>query len=312
MSDQFKGINFAGYGGYELTSHLKYNIKWFLDQGMVEHGAYDAYTIGAASFFDSDESELHPVADERFVDGIVWEGAGREWVWESGLMVPSGAIEPFRPSGVYVDGNFYPTQYVVPCSYAHHVDYLNGRILFQLPQNSESDIRAAFTRRAVHVGFDEQEEFRTLMLEALEEFSRDRSPTSTPTRENQIWLPSIFIEVESGRQRGLQLGGGQIKTRFVHLHIFADKPADRDLLMDWLDKQSRSVFFMADLNKITFPYDEFGDVVPGTTNWRDLVDAYPYRKLRVVDGTMTKLDSLNQDLFRARVTWEIEIDIGNI
>ena len=82
--------------------------------------------------------------------------------------------------------------------------------------------------------------------------------------------------------------------------------------MDWLDKQTRTTFVMADLNKITFPFDEFGDIVPGITNWPDLIAAHPFRKLRVQDGTMRKLDSLNNDLFRARVTWEVEIDVGNI
>lgn len=312
MSFEFKGINSAGFGGYELTDQLMYNIKWFIDQGLVENGAYDIFQNGDQSFYDSTESRLHPVRDERFVDGIVWEGAGRSWVWESGLQVPSGAIEPFRVSGVYVDNDFFPQQTSGPCKYAHHVDYLNGRVLFEMPQNSGTKIEAEYARRNVHVSFAEQKEFRALMLKAFEEFLTDKSTSSNPIRENQIWLPSIFIEVDSGEQRGLQLGGGQIKTRIVNLFIFADNPHDRNLLMDWLDKQSRSVFMMADLNQIIFPFDEFGDIVPGTTNWPDLVEAYPYRKLRVVDGKMVKIDSLNSELFRARITWEVEIDIGNI
>lgn len=311
MSFEFRGIQLGGLGGYELTDQLTYNIKWFIDQGLVEHGGYGLYTLAEpSSFFDADEANLHPVADERFVSGIVWEGAGREWVWESGLSVPSGATEPFRVSGVYVNGTFHSQ--AENGHFAHHIDYQNGRILFVLPQNSDDVIQVEFTRRSVHVGFAEQEDFRLLMLESLKEFALNESPSSTPAREHQIWLPSIFVEVESGEQRGLQLGGGQIKTRFINLHIFADNPSDRNLLMDWLDKQSRKVFIMADLNAVTFPFDEFGDVVPGATNWPDMVDQHPFRKLRIVDGKIRKLDSLNTGLFRAKVTWEVEIDIGTI
>jgi len=311
MAFEFKGISVAGLGGYELTDQLTYNIKFFIDQGLIEHGGYGIYTLAEpSSFFDVDEANLHPVVDERFVSGIVWEGAGREWVWESGLSVPSGAVEPFRVSGVHVNGVFHPRS--VSGHFAHHVDYQNGRILFVLPQNPNDIIQAEFTRRSVHVGFAEQEDFRLLMLESLEEFISDKSPSSTPAREHQIWLPSIFVEVESGEQRGLQLGGGQIKTRFINLHIFADNPSDRNLLMDWLDKQSRKVFMMADLNATILPFDEFGDIVPGVTNWPDMVRAHPFRKLRIMDGKMRKLDSLNSDLFRAKVTWEVEIDVGNI
>lgn len=311
MSFEFRGIQLGGFGGFELTDQLTYNIKWFIDQGLIEHGGYGIYTLAEpSSFYDTDETDLHLVEDERFVSGIVWEGAGREFVWESGLSVPSGAIEPFRVSGVYVNGTFHPQ--AESGNFAHHIDYQNGRILFVLPQSPNDTIQAEFTRRSVQVGFAEQEDFRLLMKEALVEFQTDQSPSSTPAREHQLWLPSIFIEVESGEQRGLQLGGGQIKTRFINLHIFADNPSDRNLLMDWLDKQSRKVFMMADLNAITLPFDEFGDVVPGVTNWPDMVDQHPFRKLRIVDGKMRKLDSLNAGLFRAKVTWEIEIDVGTI
>jgi len=311
MSFEFKGITAFGLGGYELTDQIAYNLKFFLDQGFVEHGGFGIYQLDSESFFDDDEEVLHPVKDERFVEGIVWEGAGREWVWESGLNVPSGAIEPFRVSGVHVNGTFYP-QAILGCPFAHHVDYQHGRILFVNPQNPDDKIQTEFTRRSVHVAFADREEFRLLMLESIEEFLSDKSPSSTPIREHQIWMPSIFIEVESGEQRGLQLGGGQIKTRIINLHIFADNPQDRNLLMDWLDKQSRKTFMMADLNKITFPFNEFGDIVPGTTNWADMIDQHPFKKLRIMDGKVRKLDSLNSDVYRAKVTWEIEIDIGNI
>jgi len=311
MAFEFKGVLSTGLGGYELTDQLIYNLKWFIDQGLVEHGGYGIYTLAEPdSFYDTDETNLHIVEDERFVSGIVWEGAGHGWVWESGLSVPSGAIEPFRVSGVYVNSTFHAQ--ADSGIFAHHIDYQNGRILFELPQNPDDLIQAEFTRRSVQVGFAEHKEFRSLMRESLIEFQTDQSPSSTPTREHQVWLPAIFIEVESGEQRGLQLGGGQIKTRFINLHIFADNPHDRNLLMDWLDKQSRKTFMMTDLNAVTLPFDEFGDIVSGVTNWPDMVDQHPFKKLRVVDGKMRKLDSLNTGLFRAKVTWVVEIDIGTI
>ncbi len=310
MGVNFKGINVGGFGGFELTDQLQYNLKWFLDWGLLNRGAYSIYEYDSASWYDSDESQLHVVPDERYEQGRVWEGAGREWVWESGVSLGSGAVDPFRVSGVYIDGDFYPkTQTGIN---RHHIDYLNGRIIFDEPKNAGDDIRAEYTRRSVHVGFADEPDFRLMMLNAVEEFLMDSSPSGTPAREHQIWLPSVFIELTSGKQRGLQLGGGQIKTRYVTFHIFADNPSDRNLLMDWIDYQSRTTFWMADLNNITFPFDQYGDIVDGVTNWVNMASSYPWKRLRVIDSESAKINSLNAQLFRARVTWEIEVEMGSI
>ncbi len=310
MSFNFKGINKGGFGGYELTDQLQYNLKWFLDWGLLNRGAYGIYEFDSVSWYDDDESQLHVVSDERYEQGRVWEGAGHEWVWESGVSLGSGAVDPFRVSGVYIDGDFYSIDSAGINS--HHVDYLNGRIIFDEPKSADDDIRAEYSRRSVHVGFADNPEFRVMMLNSLEEFLTDSSPSGTPTREHQIWLPSIFIEVSSGKQRGLQLGGGQIKTRYVTFHVFADNPQDRNLLMDWLDYQSRTTFWMADLNNITFPFDEYGDIVSGVTNWPNMVSSNPWKRLRVIESNSATINSLNSQLFRARVIWETEIDFGNI
>lgn len=310
MAINFKGTNIGGFGGFELTDQLLYNLKWFLDWGLLSRGAYSVFERGDASWLDDTEVELHVVPDDRYEQGRVWEGVGREWVWESGVSLGSGAIDPFRVSGVYIDGDFYPTSETGINS--HHVDYLNGRIIFDEPKSEDDLIEAEYTRRSVHVGFADDPDFRVMMLNAVEEFISDLSPSGTPAREHQLWLPSIFIEVKDGKQRGQQLGGGQIKTRFVTFHIFADNPQDRNLLMDWLDYQSRSLFWMADLNQLTFPFDEYGDIVAGITNWPAMVTAYPWKRLRVMDSVLSTINSLNSQLFRARVTYEVEIDFGGI
>ncbi len=306
----FKGISEGGFGGYELTEQLQRNLKWFLDWGLANNGAYSIYEYNSVSWYSDDEAKLYPIEDGRYQSGQVWEGAGHEWVWESGISLGSGYTDPFRVSGVYIDSTFYPND--SSGIYAHHIDYLNGRIIFDEPKSLTDDIRAEFTRRSVHVGFADSKEFRTVMLNSLEEFLTDSLPSGTPAREHQLWLPSIFIEVANGKQRGQQLGGGQIKTKYVNFHIFADHPQDRNLLMDWLDYQSRSAFRMADLNSIIFPFDEYGDLVSGVTNWPTMASEYPWKLLRTLDSTSATINSLNSQLFRARVTWEIEVDMGNL
>ena len=76
--------------------------------------------------------------------------------------------------------------------------------------------------------------------------------------------------------------------------------------------QSGSAFLLADLNSITWPFDQYGDIVDGITNWPDMASEFPWKKIRIMDGRSTNINSLNQRLFRGRVTFEVEIDIGNI
>jgi hypothetical protein len=310
MSLNFKGIGEGRFSGFELTDQIQYNLKFFIDWNLLQNGAYGIYEYSSESWYDDDESVLHLVPDERYEPGRVWEASAREFAWESGVSFGSGIADPFRVSGVYIDGNFYPTSSTG--INRHHVDYLNGRIIFDEPKSENDDIRVEYTQRSVHVGFADDPEFRVMMLNAVEEFQTDSLPSGTTSREHQLWLPSIFIGTSTGEQRGLQLGGGQIKTRFITFHIFADNPQDRNLLMDWLDYQGRTTFWMADLNQITFPFDEYGDLVPGVTNWVDMVSDYPWKKLRGIESKMETINSLNSQLFRARVIWEIEIDVGNI
>ena len=197
MALTFKGISDGGFGGFELTDQLNYNIKWFLDWNFLNHGAYGIYEYNSSSWYDDDESKLHPVSDERYEQGRVWEGVGRSWVWESGVSLSSGAVDPFRVSGVYIDGDFYSIN--SSGINRHHVDYLNGRIIFDEPKSADDDIRAEYVRRSVHVGFADSSEFRVMMLNAVEEFWTDSLPSGTTSREHQIWLPSIFSEVGTGK-----------------------------------------------------------------------------------------------------------------
>jgi len=307
MALTFKGIPSGGFGGYSLTDEMLYNVKFWLDWGLLHHGAFSEYRYSDTSYYSDEDARLHAVPDERYGDGRVWEGVGPEWVWESGVAV---ANPPFQVSGINVNGAFYPTGTTGPCAF--HVDYQHGRIIFDRQQNLTDDVRADYCHRQVQVAFADHPDFRRLMQQSVEDFLTDAEPSGTPAREHQVWLPSIFIQVDRGTQRGLQLGGGQIKTREVRLFIFADNPTDRNLLADWLDFQSRSALVMADLNAAPFPFDAYGDLASGALTWPQMAQGHPGYKLRIQNGEMARLNSVNPRLFRARVSWTVEIDVGGI
>lgn len=306
MALNFKGIE-ESFGGYALTDQLLTNLKMWLDHGLLNQGAYGTVQIGHGSLYSDDESYLRLADEAGFYRGQVWEGFGREWVWESGISIQD---PPFRVSGVYVNGDFHPAS--ERGAFAHHIDYQNGRVIFDNPQSPNAQIQAEYCYRMVTVASADHPEFRELIQMGLQEFADNPFPSGTPERDHQVWLPAIFLDVERGSQRGLELGGGQIKTRSVILHVFADRIGDRNLLADWLDYQSRTAFVMADMNTASMPFDHYGDVVSGAGNWVSMASSHPWRKLRILDGKLRKLPSLNPNLFRARIEWEAEIDMPGV
>jgi hypothetical protein len=307
--NNFKSVGVGGYAGYELTDQLLYNIKAFLDWGLLQKGGYNFYLLNQDSFFAENESKLRATTDGRYPQNCIWEGVG-EWVWESGVTPINSGEAPFRPSGVYINEIFIPSSSTGPSR--HHFDFLNGRVIFEEGQNPDDDIRAEYTSRAVRIRFSDSSEFQNLMLESIEEFLSNTVPSGTTSKDHGAWLPSIYISIDSGTGRGLELGGGQIKTRVVTLHIFCDTAGDRNLLLDLLDYNNRTAFTMFDLNKIPFPINEFGSPVSGATNWVDLMDTYSWKKLRITEGSCKTINSLNTKLFRGQVRWNIEVDLGNI
>lgn len=307
MGINFKGIDAAGVAGYSLTDHILYSLKFWIDHNLVANGGFDIYRVGQDSFLANDEASLKYAPDERYPDRTVFESVGRGFIWEQGGTIPS---EVFRISGVYLNEIFVPVTDTGPNRF--HVDNINGRVIFDESVAVDDIISANYCSRAIYTGFSDSKEFQLLMLDSIDEFLRGETPLSTPSKEHQVWLPAIFLSLDSGTGRGLQLGGGQIKERIITLYIFANDNGYRNLLMDFLDFQNRAAFNIINLNETTLPFDQYGDIIPGTTNFIDLMTANPYRKMRITEGTCKVLNSLNSNLFRAKVVWKCEIDMGGI
>ena len=218
------------------------------------------------------------------MDGQVWNGFGREWIWESGVTV---AEPPFRVSGVYISSEFHPVNETGP--YSHHVDYQNGRVVFDVPQDPNAHHSGGVLSSARQRGPGGSSRVPGAYAARHSGVrAPPRRPPARPPESTRFGCPPSSLTWSAAAQRGLELGGGQIKTRNIVLHIFADRVSDRNLLADWLDLQSRAAFDLADLNSVTLPFDSYGGVVSGVTNWPDMAAQYPWKKLRIMDGEVSK------------------------
>jgi len=195
MSLQFKGIT-EGFGGYSLTDQILSNLKLWINNALLSHGCFEAVRLNSSTLFAADESILKPELKENMMDYRSWVGLGKEWVWESGIGISD---PPFRVSGVYVNGEFHPSTEIGV--YAHHVDYLNGRVIFDNPQPATNIIQAEYCYRSVMVDTVDCPDFRELMQDSIKSFDQDIFPSGQLDRNRQVWLPAIFIDFSAGQQR---------------------------------------------------------------------------------------------------------------
>ena len=312
----------ATFDEYKLTHQLKYNFKFWLDHNLCEQGAFFNVTIPTIGWQGFDESRLMPVNDPRHTEpdgtfcvsgAMIWEGRGKEWVWESGLVnVPS---QPIEVSGVFVNGTFHDKDDTG--EFAHIIDYSNGRIVFAGPVDINANVQAEYSYRRVFVGFADQDEFRQIIREAVieqvEEFdSAPGSGLAVHTKEHRIYLPAIFIQPDEGNfEGGLQLGGGQIRTKNVILHIITDHESDRDLLVDLLELQDQSRITFFDLNKIPFPLEFDGSLSSGALTWTQLTTQFKWKKIRIDNARSSVFNPGAQGgLWRGQVRYSIEMDFG--
>ncbi len=320
MSQAFKGS--LNINEYKTTHQLKYNFKFWLDHNLAEQGAFFNVNLGTLGWQDDDESRLMPVNDPRYTEpdgsfctsgAFIWEGRGKEWVWESGLNVGT----PIQVSGVYVDDIFVSNSSTG--NFAHHIDYSNGRVIFNGPVDTRSTVRAEYSWRQVFVGFSDFDEFRQIIREAtVEQFEEfDAAPGSglaIHSKENRVYLPSIFIEPGEGTTiGGLELGGGQIKGRTVTFHVFASNEHERDLLVDLLEIQNATRIIFFDLNEIPLPLDFDGSLASGAKTWPDLTADHAWKKIRIEDVESRPISpGFTGGIWRAQVTYDLQLDFAGI
>lgn len=320
MGQLFK--NSSTFEEYKVTHQIKYNLKFYLDHNFSEQGAFFNVTIPTSGWQGSDDSRLTPVNDPRYTepDGSfcvsgaqVWEGLGKEWVWESGLV--NVATQRIEVSGVFVNGLFIDKDETG--EFSHTIDYANGRIIFNGPVNTNSTVQAEYSHRQIFVGFADQDEFRQLIRESIiekfEEFgAAPGSGLTVHTKEHRVYLPAVFIQPDQGNfEKGLQLGGGQIRTQNVVLHILTDHESTRDSLVDILELQDQSRIVFFNLNDIPFPLEFNGSLSSGALTWPQLTAQFGWKKARINGVRSSKFNpGVTGGIWRGQVVYNISLDFG--
>ena len=242
------------------------NLIQALNHRTLDNGFYMEVGLGQLDFDGNDLSLLQrKTGDPTFDDGQVYQSRFPEWVYESGVMPPSGMDVPTVASGVYIDSTFYPRD---DATYGHLIDFRNGRIVFDdaTAVASDSTVQAAFARKRVFI--DRFGKRVQPMLNALSGYNPEFSqPTSLPFG---YFLPAIIIEMDRKKMKPMQLGGGKKVFETINFHIMGDEDGDKDLLVDLISFLDERTLLFVDTRIAPFALDEQGDVTDDYTPYPSL------------------------------------------
>lgn len=298
-----------GFYDYELTDIVSYNIKTWMEYGLLELGAYTKVGFNTPT---SGYTILKRTYDDRYGNNRVFEGMGPSWVWEEGIQGIDNPYATFAVSGVYVDDVFCPTSGINP---AYIVDYRNGRIIFQNAVAEDTEVKCEYVFRDIGVYLTDSPQWKTVIKEYEQNLVdlEDLSPSGMASilKENRVWLPSVFINTLNTTNEALQLGGGHLATCTIGINILSEYPFACRKLADVLISQKDQTFKLFDINKVEAQQRYNGTVPSGMLTYPELVSSktngyfWAFGHLANAYGGVSDTTT---NVYRAEVTYFMDVE----
>ena len=270
-------------GDSTISLLLQDNLIELFDWGLIDAGGFTNISIPTSGHYGGDKHKLRLVDDPRYISGQIWEGFRSNWIWQSGLSCieqpktltvlkpdvvnyPSQSHSP-GVSGVFVGGAFHPTSGVGP--YKHHIDYPNGRVVFDTAISTTSTVTAEFSHKWAKITKANDDFFREIQYRsdrADGDFTLEGSGDWSQLADTRLQLPAVAVEVVKSRNlKPYALGG---LTHYVNtdvlFHVLAEEDYERDKLLDIFSLQEDKIYSMFDSDMIgrnnAFPLDYRGMV----------------------------------------------------
>ena len=293
-------------------------MKWFLDWAFLGIGGWSNVTMPTSGAFGGTFDTLRLVNDPSYSNGQVWEGARKDWVWETGSSYEG--YDPIQISGVYVNGVLKGTG---DATYAHHYNYPLGRVVFDNPISTTDTVKVEYSYRNVQVYVaDEAPWWDELQYNSLRVDDTYYSSTCSGSwgilANHRVQMPAIVLEtVPRRRFKPYQLGDtSQFVQQDIVFHIVGENRWWRNQLVDILSYQIDSQVWLFKTDTLiesgAYPLDYRGMKVASPLNYNNVVNTPQYRYLlaRMTDMSITEMESYDARLHEGtvRATLEVVLD----
>tara|TARA_R100001163_G_C5066446_1_gene204855 strand:- start:338 stop:1300 length:963 start_codon:yes stop_codon:yes gene_type:complete len=308
----------SNIGDTLLSSEIENNLKWFLDWSLLGIGGWSNVTIPTPGTYGGTFDTLRLVNDPSYTNGQVWEGARKDWVWETGSSYEG--YDPIQISGVYVNGVLKATG---DATYGHHYNYPLGRVVFNDAISTTDTVKVEYSYRNVQTYVaDEAPWWDELQYNSLRVDDAYYSATGSGAwgilANHRVQMPAIVLEVVPRRRfKPYQLGDlSQIVRQDVVFHVVGENRWWRNQLVDILSYQIDNQIWLFKTDNLisngAYPLDYRGMKVSSPLNYDNVVNNSQYRYLlaKITDMSITEMESYDARLHEGtvRATLEVVLD----
>lgn len=292
---------------------LKSNLELWLNDLFIRNGLYSNISAAQLDIYSRDLSVLVASNDPTFpIDNTVYQSAFKNWIHEEGVVATeSGILAPIVNSGIIVDGTFYATA-TTSGTYAHIIDFPNGRVVFDSPLAGSPVVTADFSYKEVTVEFANRlnNENQPIRIEtSLKDNPAQTGVDSYPTSDTRT-LPAVFIDVLNRKSSAYELGTrAAVADYFGVFHIWAREDFQRDLIEDILADEYRQVLLGINFKTAPYPLLSRGEKNPSFTSYAALANIYSSHFWRRIylDDMEPRKDNPLFEIERSRISFNARV-----
>lgn len=325
--EKFKLVPSA-IGKVLLLNELEMNMKMYADWAFLQMGNWFDVDYAPGSGTNTvrprhaSPARLRLVSDNSYTDGQVWEGARKDWCWETSVdyvsPIDSATYNP-NTVNIYVDD-------VLQSASNYTINYQLGRVIFTTALATTSTVYAQHAHRWIQTYTMAQAEwFRELQFASFEgdnsHFLQEDSTGGgwSIGSHRRIQMPSIIVEsVPRGMSRGYELGNSALVVfQDMLFHIVAEDSYMRNNMLDVLRLQKDKTIYLFDSNKIAdsgaWPLAIDGDIANANV-YPTLVaeSGYRWKKCTFADAVLSEVEAVHPSLYEGTVRMTLEIVMGSI
>jgi len=281
---------------YDSSDLLEFNIQQHLDSKFLLNGMYTNVELSQQWYSNSRLDVL------TRIDSKTYQSQFDNWVFENTITGISG-YNTKSVSGVYIDSSFEQRG---SGTYVPHIDYSNGRVIFENNVPSGAVVSADFTYKLVNVTFPDSEKAKIIFSNF--KYGQDAESINLPSG-NSSQLPIVAINLTNRDSDPWQLGGGQLVTQDVSFHIVANDRRTVNKIVDLLTIESyKNTIKGVDFNSAPTQFDFYGDKAATYQDYVDLQNnsSLSWYKLYVSSAKIMESVSEYYGVYTARVDWDLE------
>ena len=287
-----------------LSNILLDNFIALYDWGFLDRGQFYNIEIPESGIYGGDKHKLRLAEDPNYLDGQVWEGYRKNWVWESGISATTE--QPISISGVFVDNTFYATGNVTKPFY---IDYPNGRVVFDTAITSTSTVQLEYSHKWVQIvpaqGVPWFRKIQQRSFRNEEDFQVSSSGGWVQLGQTRIQLPAVAIEVIPARSmQGYQLGGGQWINSDIVFYVISENHWECTNLMDSILYQNDRTVHLFNPTAVAIsgvlPYNyrnELNENAIPSGLYPNMIDDFYYNRCWISESRGSEISQLSPDLY---------------